>query len=483
MEKCYLKDNKKELSLTTYWTNEMEYDHYLFFKALNDTARKFLTQSEKPSLGSIQVNRYYIKLSVLTSKTFSLFSLIPDLGNYNGLIKENPVDRSLYITIYSGSSLNDNRTSIIYINSNTNQILDFYSTNSEDLEIILLKNTKNNGYNINISKSAGDYISDTDNIFTFNLSKKIYNLDKYYEANYEVYYMNHCDKQPHIIENRIIIIKREYHLISLNPQYLFESETFNKEINLKYDDNLSGKNINISIYRSDNESDIVFYSDKPFKSKETVIVILKTELEEGIYFIKTQIEDDNPFINKTLYFKVLQKTIQFKFNHHYFVINNAKENYLEITVNDTFDSFNCEIEEAFSKKKLDIIDCTKFRYNIYREGEIYFNYYYKDDNITSPIPIEINDKINVFQTYSSLFEISKIKECYYYKFDINIIFNEDFEYQIFLNKADNKENITLYHENGIYTINKIENPYSSFINNDGYYFIISEEYRLYCLWC
>ena len=72
--------------------------------------------------------------------------------------------------------------------------------------------------------------------------------------------------------------------------------------------------------------------------------------------------------------------------------------------------------------------------DIYRTGQIYFNYYYKDTN--EKILIQINDNITVASTFSGFFDFTSLRTCYYYKYSISIMFyNKLPEYYVFLHNS------------------------------------------------
>ena len=478
ISRCYQKDVITELEITTYSSEEMEYDNFLYF---NDTARKALTKYERPSNNKIRINKYTARSSSLNSGTFCLFSLIPDLKtNYDSSINVNYVDRfSLYLTIYPGKNLKEDKVSIIYTNNNTDQIIVFNLTNAGALDEIILQKEDEIGRQIIVSKSLGQCSLTSETIFNCNLKNTIYSYGNEYEGNYLVYYKSPCDKSEFLIEKRIITISRGISLLALSPTYIFKDEVNGTEITLKYNVYMADKDIYIYIYDTTNTISGYFH-DQIIVSNELVKFKINGDLNENFYYIKTRIGNGIPFENKNIGFRVIPKITNFIFNHHYFVLdNNAPINQLVIQINDNTDTFGCAIEEANTNKNLtkDNNNCNTFYYTIYRTGQIFFNYYYKDTN--EKIIIPINDNITVVPTYQSLFDFSSLKNCYYYKFDINIKFYNNLpKYFVFLNN-ENKNISFISTENGLYTkytYNKTTNSYLDFIDNK-YYLIISEAYE------
>ena len=183
ISRCYQKDVITELEITTYSSEEMEYDNFLYF---NDTARKALTKYERPSNNKIRINKYTARSSSLNSGTFCLFSLIPDLKtNYDSSINVNYVDRfSLYLTIYPGKNLKEDKVSIIYTNNNTDQIIVFNLTNAGALDEIILQKEDEIGRQIIVSKSLGQCSLTSETIFNCNLKNTIYSYGNEYEEDY-----------------------------------------------------------------------------------------------------------------------------------------------------------------------------------------------------------------------------------------------------------------------------------------------------------
>ena len=146
------------LELKTYWINEMEYDHFLYF---NDSGLKQLTQSDRSGSGLSKINLYSIRSSTLSSGTFSLFSILPDLRNYKAPENINPVDDEfLNITIYPGKDLEEIKNTTLYPNRNTVQIVTFTSINAGAFDEIILKKTDNPKYERRVSKTNGECFRD-----------------------------------------------------------------------------------------------------------------------------------------------------------------------------------------------------------------------------------------------------------------------------------------------------------------------------------
>ena len=482
MIKCYKKKENKDLELLTYWTSEMEYEHALYF---NDSVRKDLSQYEKIIENSpLKVNRYIAQSSSLNSGTFSIYSLIPDLTtNLNSSTNRNPVDNySLYLTVYPGESFEEEKNSTIYTRNISDQIIEIKSENAAALDVLTLKKIPDYKYLITISKTNGQCTFNNDTIFRCNLKNMIYNYGKEYEGDYHVYYQSPCDNDDLIIYKRIITIERGVNLISLTPKYAFENEVKNKEIILQYDNNMAGKIYMIYIMYKNNQGNITMKDsfDNPTINNDFVTIKIDSNLDLGIYYIRTRFDNGILHDNFTLSFRVIQKISDFKFNHHYFVLNNnAQINRLIIKVNNNTNSFGCMIEEAIINKNLTKAsdDCKTFYYDIYRTGQINFSYYYNDTNEKILIPIK--DSIIVASTYTSFFDFPSLKNCYYYKYNISMrYYNKVPEYFVFLNNP--YRNITLIsnEENTLtkYTYNKTDIS-SEYIINNQYYLIISEEYQ------
>ena len=475
--KCYKKDIVIDLELIIYLSEDMEYDIFLYF---NDTSRKSLTRYERPSLNSIKVNKFVSRSSTLSSGTFSIISLIPDLNTNYNLTKYNinPVDDySLYLTIYPGLDLYEYKTSIIYTNNDTDQIIIFNLSNAGALNEIILRKLNELNHIIKISKINGDCSLTDNNIFACNLKNIIYNYGNEYEGNYSVFYLSPCDMEMLKIEGRIITIKKGLRLLSISPKYIFEDEIVGKELTFQYNSNLSGHTIYIYIASLDNI--LVGYYNNPTINNEFVILNFDRKLNSGYYYIKTRIGDDIIFDNKNIGFRVIKRIENFVFNHHFFVINNnASINHLIIKVNDTTNTFGCIIEEDNRKINLTMADnCKTFYYNINMTGQIFFNYYYKDTK--EKILIPINDYINVASKYTNYFDFFSLKKCYYYKFEINIKYYNNLPcYFVFLYNP--YKNISLFGKEKDslikYTYNRSKNSYYDFINND-YYLVISEGYE------
>ena len=484
MIKCYKNTNDTDLELYTYWTSEMEYEHFLYF---NDTARKELTQYEKTvDDNPIKVNLYTAKSTSLNSGTFSIYSSIPELTtNLNSFTNTNPVDDySLSITVFPGISLEvEPKNTTIYTRTNSDQIIQIDSSNAPALDELTLKKISNYRYQIVISKSNGQCTLINENTFTCNLKNVIYNYGQEYEGDYYVYYKSPCDKNDLMIKNRIVIIERGINLISLTPTYFFQNEVIGKEITLQYDNNANGKINRIGyMFRNNSTSMIVpgdFFNNFTYNN-DFITIKLNKDLGLGIYYIASISKDNNIINNYNLYFRVIQKITDFKFNHHYFVLNNnAQTNRLIIKVNDTTNSFGCMIEEATRNKNLTEAsgDCKTFHYDIYRTGQIYFNYYYNDNK--EKILIPISDSIIVASTYTSFFDFSSLKNCYYYKYNISMTFyNKMPKYFVFLHNQYRNISLISNEENPLikYTYNKT-NISSEYIINQQYYLIISEEYQ------
>ena len=473
IQKCYKKAQNVDLDLTTYFIEEMEYEDTLYF---NDSARKSLTKFGRPSVGNIKVNKYTAKSSSLNSGTFCIYSLIPDLvTDYNSITKYNYIDEfSLYLTIYPGKNIEEDKTSTIYTNNETDQFIEINSTNAGALDEIILKKI-NNELKIKVSLTNGECSLTGNTTFKCNLNK-IHDYGKEYEGNYNVFYRSPCDTDELLIEGRIIIIKRGISLLSLSPSLIYEDESLGKNIILIYNENLNGKTLAITVI--DKEKQLVCFNNNPTINGEYVIIPICKNLTHNTYYINTRI-DGTYLHNNNIGFKVIHQIKEFKFSHHYFVLkNNATINRLVITVDDNSDTFGCMIEEANRNINLTTEgDCKTFYYNIDREGQINFNYYYKDSEEKMVFPID--DNIIVGQTYDSFFEFFSLKNCYYYKFDINIKFyNALPEYFVFLYNEYKTISLIPIDTTGLYIkyyINENYDSYSDLINNR-YYLIISEAY-------
>ena len=477
ISRCYQKDAMIDLEITTYSSEEMEYDNFLYF---NDTVRKALAKYERSSNSKIRIYKYTARSSSLNSGTFCLFSLIPDLTtNYDSSINVNFIDEfSLYFTIFPGKNLKEDKLNIIYTNNNTDQIIIFNLTNAGALDEIILQKEDELNRKIIISKSLGQCSLDSETIFKCNLKNTIYSYGNEYEGDYLVYYKSPCDKTEFMIEKRKITIKRGISLLAISPSYIFKDEVIGAEITLKYNVNMEGKDIYIYIFNTTNATIAGNFHEEIIVTNEFIKFKINKNLNEDFYYIKTRIGNGIPFDNKNIGLRIIPKITNFIFSHHYFVLNNnATLNQLIIQIDDNTNTFGCVIEEVNTNKNLTKDNCNTFYYNIYRTGQIFFNYYYKDSN--EKIIVPINDNITVVSTYQSLFDFSSLKNCNYYKFEINIKFYNNLpKYLVFLTN-ENKNISFTFTENEIYTkytYDTTKNSYLDFINNK-YYLIVSEAYE------
>ena len=477
IEKCYKKNDSQDLSLTTFSISEMEYYQDLFF---NDTTNG-LIGNPVDSENSIIQTKYTAKSISLNSGTFYIYSLISDLTTKLDLpVYNNPIDNySLYLTIYPGKDLKEEGNSIIYTRIDEDQIIKFNSTYAPAFDEIILKKKSNIAYQIRVSKTNGQCES-IGEIFSCNLNM-IYNYGKDYEGDYYVYYKSTCDTTEFFIEGKIITIKRGSHLISITPTYFFQDEVIGKEITLQYDNNMNEQKISfIYVYYSSGKEDnfaIKGIINSPKANNEYITIKITSPLDLGVYYIKTKLEDGFFIENFDISFRVIERINDFNFSHHYFVLNNnAKINRLVIKVNDNTHSFGCMIEEASEKKNLTLVDnCKTFYYDIYRTGQIFFNYYYNETK--EKILIPINDNITVASTYTTFFDFASLKNCYYYKYNINMFFYNNLpKYFVFLNNSErNISLIKVGEENSIkqYSYDRTKTSFNHIINNK-YYIIISE---------
>ena len=481
IENCYRNNINKDLEITTYYTNEMEYEHSLYF---NDTA-KVLTKYEKYSSDdSIKGNRYTAKSSSLNCGTFIIYSLIPDLTtSLDSSINRNPVDdKSLNLTIYPGENFNEQKNSTIYTRNRTDQIIEINSTNAGALNQITLIQLQNKGYQIKISTVNNTCSLSSSTIFRCNLRNMIYDYGDEYLGDYEVYYKSPCDSTDLKIEQRIITIKRTTSLISISPTYLLENEVIGKEITLEYNNNMNNKILSYVFLKKSGQINVqITFEKNDIKfnvNNEFVTINLNYNLTVGKYYILTYIGNEFIISNNSISLNVIKKIDKFWFSHNYFVLNENKEkNHLIIKVNNTTNTFGCRIEEEYSKEELISRDCITFHYYFNKTGQIFFNYYYKDDEDTISIPV--NGNITVTSTYLSFFDFSSLKDCYFYKYNINILFfNKYPQYFVFLyNSLYGNISLISIKENQYdkYTYNKTEISYQDIINKN-YYLIISERY-------
>ena len=469
LEKCLLKKIDKSLEIKFYWVREMEYDHYVYF---NDNPRKVLTNNELTSMTSTKIVNYKIKSTSLGAGTFSLFSLIPDLSNINKSVNINPVDdKSLNITIYPGSDLIEENTTTLFTHNNSIQEVVFNSISARAFDQIILKKTDNK---IIVSVKNGDCIITNNTKLVCYFNDILKNFDKEKEGNYSITYKSICDEKEFNITGKFVIIKKGASLLDITPNLFFINKVEGEELNLQYDDDMTNKNLTISIYEH-NKENITIKSFKPIKVNNEYVTIKLENLTLGYYHIKTNIDNEIEFSNNNKGFIVMEVKTNFSFSHEYFVLyNNASINNLIITVEGNTDKFDCMIQEDYSKEDLIKKDtnCKTFYYNINRSGIITFNYKYIDYNSTFFIPI--NKSITVVPYSLHLFELD-YKNCYYYKF--NILFKEyniKPNYFIFLYNENNiiKLNTTDNSNNKKYSSNEIKNNINKLKN--GYYIMVSE---------
>ena len=77
MKKCYDKSENVELRINMEWIDEMEYEHYLYFR---DSIPKLLTQTFSGKNNSIISYSYKASILSLNSGYFNLVSSIPSLN-------------------------------------------------------------------------------------------------------------------------------------------------------------------------------------------------------------------------------------------------------------------------------------------------------------------------------------------------------------------------------------------------------------------
>jgi len=474
INECIKIDKDIELYVNVYWTSDMEYDHQLYF---NDT-KKRLDKRKRQSSGNIISYKYWIRSSSLNSGTFSIYSIIPELSNYN-TSNINPVDNySLFTTIYPGGHLNNKGSSVLLAHKNTEQF-DYFNTEYGVgmLDIIILENIDTN-YEIRVSKKKGQcWAHELLPIYICNFTEILYNLDEKGIGIYDVYYYSECDQEKYKLIDRKITIKEGNSLLSISPQWIYQNEVNGKNIKLEYNNEISG-NILITIYRNNiSHLEINQYLENEVNKSRYLNIIIDKDLDIGLYHISTKIGNEEKFYNEKLGFRVIKKIINFYFSHLYFVLNDNVKNELIITVNDDTQTFGCMIEEDNRKINLThpLNNCTTFYYKINKTGTINFNYYYNDSNVNIIIPIDKN--IIVVPSYSSLFYINLFNKCFYYKFDISLkYYNNDIKYCLFLYNDQEDKKISLYNSKNtsyvVYTYD--ENKYSSELLNVGYYLIISE---------
>ena len=469
MEKCYPKDSPEDLSIKTYWIKEMEYDHYIFF---NDSAPKDTISFEISTSYETLIYLYKTKISSLSSGTITLYSMIPELSNSNG-VNLNPIDdKSLNVTIYPGKNIIEKNVSYIFTHNNTEQIVIFNSNSARSFDTIILKKSD---YEFRVSKSNNQCNLGSDNItFICNFSNIIDDFDENYLGNYSVYFKSLCDETEYMILERYIIIKKGYSLLSISPQWFFINNIIGKTINLQYGNKMEENNLKISIYKDKEKNKIIANFSEFEINNENVEFNLLEELGTGLYHIKTEV-DNIVFYNDNIGFRVIEQNNNFVFSHNYFVLNNkAEKNYLIISVNDTKNTFGCMIEEEFGKQNLTHYEdnCTTFYYNINRTGIINFNYYHNDSNTFLLVPI--NGNITVVSYSSNLFDIFSFKNCYYYKFDIFIkYYNSIPKYLVFLYEKNKTINLN-YSYDGEYMKYFFENK-----SDYSYTDLIKKEFNLF----
>ena len=461
MNKCYDKDDNKNLEISMEWVEEMEYDHYLYF---NDTSQKILTRNYLGKTNRVISYKYYISALSLSSGIFTLRSSIPSLNytDYN-LVD----DKNLYIYIYPNNQLVNEINSFIYSHNNSKQIVNLTFNEPGGAEVLDEIILKNENTIIKVSKTEGQCTKD-DTSFICDLKDIIYNYDDDKNGIYYIYYKSICDKELKI-EGRTVELKKGISLESISPSWISKSIVNGSNLSLEYNDNMENKNLIIFLYTNDrSELSLPYY---PVSIKNKNVIITLRNMNKGFYHIYTLINNgENKIYVDDLGFKISEQ-IKFEFNHHYFVLNNNGEkgkNNLIIKVNDNIEEFGCKIIEDSNKYNLiNINNCLEFRYPITKLGTIKFSYYDKDNFI-----IPINNNITVVQYYTHLFSFNSLKYCYYQDFDISIniidFYKNKFSLLIFLKSIDNT---TIF----IFS-NKNENIYSLVSKNNN---LINKNYYLY----
>ena len=467
MEKCYDKDDNENLEISMEWTEEMEYDHFLYFI---DISPKILTPTYLGKTSSIISYKYRTSTLPLSSGIFTLISSIPSLNytDYNAVD-----DKNLYIYIYPSTQLINKMTSYIYSHNNTKQIVNLtFNTNNDDeeakvLDEIILR--KDDNTEIKVSKTERQCIV-TGNSFICDLKDIIFNYGNDKNGKYSIYYKSVCGKEL-MIEERFVILQKGYSLLSISPLWIDKANVNGTQLTLEYDSNMENKNLAISLYITKNILYGLPYS--PISIKNNYVIISLNNLDIGLYHVRTSITGEITFDEDNLSFKVSEQILNFYFNHHYFVLNNNGEiNKLIIKVNDNSGTFGCNIIEDSSKQSLIHNNCSIFEYLIIKTGTIKFSYYDKDNYI-----IPINDYITVVQYYSQLFSFISLRNCYYFNFEIstNILdsYKNKFKLYLFLKSTDNI--------NTFYLVENTENNHVIVIKNENlinknYYLYVSENY-------
>ena len=458
MDKCYEKDENKNLEILMEWVEEMEYDHYLYF---NDTSQKILTTNYLGKTNKVISYKYYISTLSLSSGILTLRSSIPSLNytDYN-LVD----DKNLYIYIYPKKQLVNKTNAFIYSHNDSKQIINltFNEPGEAKLDEIILK--KNENTIIKVSKTEGQCTID-DTSFICDLKDIIYNYDDDKNGNYYIYYKSGCGKEFEI-KRIIVTLKKGIILESISPSWISKSIVNGYNLTLEYNDNMENKNLIIFLYT--NDRNVVSLPYYPISVKNKNVIITLRNMNKGLYHIYTIINNgENKLYEDNLSFKISEQ-IKFEFNHHYFVLNNGgkEKNNLIIKVNDDIEEFGCKIIEDSSNSDLKDNSCLEFIYPISKLGTIKFSYY---DNDTIKIPI--NDNITVVQYYTQLFIFNSLKNCYYHSFDISInfidLYKNKFKLLIFLKSNDN----TMFN-----LTNENEYIYSLVSKNDN---LINKNYYLY----
>lgn len=474
---CYEKTQYENLEIEMEWINEMEYDHFLYF---NDTTTKVLSQSFRGKSASTTSYKYTYSTLSLNSGVFSLKSTIPSL-NYS--LSYNPVDiKHLYFLILpSSQTFERNGEMIVYSHDNSDQIIYINSSEPDGItvldEIELRRN--DNKTNFLVSRTKTNPICKINNThFYCDLKSIILNYDDDKNGNYSIIYKSQCDTNL-IIDGNFVIIRRGIGLSNIYPTWINTTNISKTELILTYDDNkLKDRNLTICFNKKDEDLKKCRYPryiDNNKINGEKVTVSLDN-MVEGIYVVRTMINDGIDFVDKDKKFKISNPKIQFHFNHHYFVKNNNEENKLIITVEDPDKEFGCRIFENIDNKNLTDLsnNCTIFEYKIDKTGTIKFSFYDNDSFI-----IPINDFITVVSDYSQLFLFNE-KLCYYYKFDISIdilkSYENDLNIKVFLKDTNNN----------IYSLNNsesnknkytLQNINSSFLDIQGFDLYISEGFE------
>ena len=222
--KCYISGENHMFIIKFFKTSEMEYTHSVIFDTEPNQGLRLQNEGSNEPI-------YTRDIIYLYQGIFNLYSRISKLSSNDA----NPIDTSsLYVRIYDDPKLEDNETTTLYIKINQPQFLKLNMGEVENVnEIFLLSSKKTR--EIKFTLSDCDTIND--NIYNCSLTDILVNLDEsYISDDYIVEYLSGCDNQRLKINNKKVIIRKGFDLISINPNWVFINDMDTTQITLTYSD-------------------------------------------------------------------------------------------------------------------------------------------------------------------------------------------------------------------------------------------------------